>query len=76
MKSEAEIRQARKIIAARIASGLCGDSISTRQMTLIIGMLNGLAWACDSDNGRTTEDVLAGRPFAPGLEMEIDDGKT
>lgn len=64
MKTPEQIRHARGVLVETLKT----PSLNQSQSALVAGMLNALAWVCDSPNGTTLERLLAGEPVAAGKD--------
>jgi hypothetical protein len=64
MKTEQQILDARKVLVETLTT----PGLRPEQSTVFSGMLNALAWVCDSPNGSTLERLLAGEPVVAGQD--------
>lgn len=64
MKTAEQIKVARNVLCEKLNT----PGLDKSQSALFAGMLNALAWVCDSPNGSTLDKLLAGEPIAAGKD--------
>jgi len=64
MKSAEQIKVARNALCEKLNT----PGLNPSQSALFCGMLNALAWVCDSPNGSTLDRLIAGEPIAAGKD--------
>lgn len=64
MKSTEQIKVARNVLCEKLNT----PGLNQSQSALFAGMLNALAWVCDSPNGTSLDRLMAGEPVAAGKD--------
>jgi len=64
MKTLQQIAHARNVLCETLKT----PGLNPEQSAMFAGMLNALAWVCDSPNGTTLDRLLAGEPVAAGKD--------